>query len=198
MLIVVEGCLGAGKTTVARGLSSARGSELLLEDFESNPFLQAFYDDPKSNTFETEFAFLLLHFHQLKSQAPTIRESEVVSDFHLWKDRLYAELNLGEHGLKSLFTGLFDYCAERTPTPDLMVCLSVSNDLLLDRIRQRNREFEVSVDAGYYVSVNAAYEEAFKAYKGKKISINMDDWNFVTTPALYSKLNALVQAKVAQ
>ena len=68
MLIVVEGCVGAGKSTVAKGLAAFRRSALLLEDFESNPFLRAFYDDPIGNATETEFAFLLLHFHQLKSQ----------------------------------------------------------------------------------------------------------------------------------
>src|SRR5438445_3820261 len=62
MLIAVEGCVGVGKTTVAKGLATLRGSKLLLEDFESNPFLRAFYKDPIGNAIETEFAFLLLHF----------------------------------------------------------------------------------------------------------------------------------------
>ena len=77
MLIVVEGCVGAGKSTVAKGLAAFRESTLLLEDFESNPFLRDFYDDPVGNATETEFAFLLLHFHQLKSQAGTALRSEV-------------------------------------------------------------------------------------------------------------------------
>jgi deoxyadenosine/deoxycytidine kinase len=63
MLISVDGCVGVGKTTVATGLASLRGSRLLLEDFESNPFLRAFYEDPVGSAIETEFAFLLLHFH---------------------------------------------------------------------------------------------------------------------------------------
>jgi deoxyadenosine/deoxycytidine kinase len=90
MLIVVEGCVGAGKSTVAKGLAAFRRSALLLEDFESNPFLRAFYDDPIGNATETEFAFLLLHFHQLKSKAVIASNSEVVADFHLGKDLLYA------------------------------------------------------------------------------------------------------------
>jgi deoxyadenosine/deoxycytidine kinase len=83
MLIVIEGCVGAGKSTVARGLAVHRSSKLLLENFEINPFLRAFYEDPAGNATETEFAFLLLHFHQLKSQADTVSESEIIADFHL-------------------------------------------------------------------------------------------------------------------
>src|SRR5208337_2672049 len=119
MLIVVEGCVGAGKSTVAEGLASRRGSKLLLEDFESNPFLRAFYEDPVGNATETEFAFLLLHFHQLKNQAGTASRSEVFADFHLGKDLLYADLNLKDTRLNRLFTELYDICIEKTPRPSL-------------------------------------------------------------------------------
>jgi hypothetical protein len=67
-----------------------RYSKLLLENFESNPFLRAFYENPSANAFETEFSFLLLHFHQLKSHVCAVANSEVISDFHLAKDLLYA------------------------------------------------------------------------------------------------------------
>ena len=32
-----------------------------------NPFLREFATDPESNALETEFAFLMIHFHQLKA-----------------------------------------------------------------------------------------------------------------------------------
>ena len=132
MLIVVEGCVGAGKSTVAEGLALSRESKLLLEDFESNPFLRDFYDDPVGNATETEFAFLLLHFHQLKSQAGTPQDSEVVADFHLGKDLLYADLNLKDNRLNRLFTELYDVCMEKTPRPALMIFLSATTDLLVE------------------------------------------------------------------
>ncbi|MGH9433991.1 MAG: deoxynucleoside kinase [Terriglobia bacterium] len=78
MLIAIEGCFGAGKSTVAKGLALHRNSTLLLENFESNPFLRAFYENPTENALETEFSFLLLHFHQLKSQIGAASNSEVI------------------------------------------------------------------------------------------------------------------------
>lgn len=42
MLIVVEGCVGVGKSTIAKGLAEQRSSGLLLENFEANPFLRPF------------------------------------------------------------------------------------------------------------------------------------------------------------
>jgi deoxyguanosine kinase len=183
MLIVVEGCVGAGKSTVAEGLASRRGSKLLLEDFESNPFLRAFYDDPIGNATETEFAFLLLHFHQLKDNAVIASNSEVVADFHLGKDLLYADLNFKDNRLNRLFTELYDVCMEKTPRPDLM-------------IQARKRDFELEIDPAYFGLINAAYEEYFARYSGKKLRIPMEEWDFVKEPHLYERLASLVDGEL--
>lgn len=196
MLIVVEGCVGAGKSTVAEGLASRRGSKLLLEDFESNPFLRAFYDDPIGNATETEFAFLLLHFHQLKGNAVIASNSEVVADFHLGKDLLYADLNFKDNRLNRLFTELYDVCMEKTPRPDLMIFLSAPSDLLVKRIQARKRDFELEIDPAYFGLINAAYEEYFARYPGKKLRIPMEEWDFVKEPHLYERLASLVDGEL--
>jgi deoxyguanosine kinase len=196
MLIVIEGCVGAGKSTVAKGLAAWRGSGLLLEEFEINPFLRAFYEDPVGNAIETEFTFLLLHFHQLKSQVGAASGAEVVADFHLGKDLLYADLNLKDNHLKRLFTELYDVCIEKTPRPALMIFLSATTNLLVERIRTRRRDFELEIDPAYYGLVNAAYEEYFTRYPGKKLRIPMDEWDFVKNPQLYERLASLVNGEL--
>jgi deoxyguanosine kinase len=179
-----------------KGLASFRGSKLLLEDFESNPFLHAFYDDPTNYAIETEFAFLLLHFHQLKSQARTASGSEVVADFHLGKDLLYADLNLKDSRLKRLFTELYDICIDKTPRPALVIFLSATTELLVQRIRARKRDFELEIDPASYGLVNAAYEEYFARYPGEKLRIPMDEWDFVKDEQLYERLSSLVDGEL--
>jgi deoxyguanosine kinase len=195
MLIAVEGCLGAGKTTVAKGLATYRRSQFLLEDFESNPFLRAFYDDPTHNAVETEFAFLMLHFHQLKNHANA--QTETVADFHLGKDLLYAELNLRGARAKQIFASLYRLCLESVPVPSVLIFLSAPTDLLVERIRARNREFELSIDERYYAAVNAAYESFFASYSGKKIRVSMYEWDFIKEPGCFKKLSALVDVQLA-
>lgn len=196
MLIAIEGCLGVGKTTVATGLAALRNSTLLLENFEANPFLRAFYEDPAGNAIETEFAFLMLHFHQLKRAAGTIADGEIVSDFHLGKDVLYAEMNLQTPLLRRVFRDLYEVCSERLPAPDVVILLSASTDLVIDRIRHRNRSYECAVDPTYYDAVNVAYDVWFTQYQGRKLRIDMNDWDFVRSPELYDKLNSLLNAEV--
>jgi len=144
MLIAIEGSVGAGKSTVAKGLAACRNSALLLEDFEANPFLRAFYNDPLEHAIETEFAFLLLHFHQLKSQTAIASSAEVIADFHLGKDLIYADLNLKDVRAQRLFTQLYELCSERTPEPTLMICLSARS--VCDEVREVARPRGTALD----------------------------------------------------
>ena len=195
MFIAVEGCIGAGKSTVVNGLSAARGSLALLEDFEAHPFLREFAADPESNALETEFGFLLIHFHQLKSVRTVARSTEVIADFHLGKDLLYERLNMSDDRAKALFRALYDLCEEETPPLDLMVFLSAPNDLILERIRSRHRDFELKLDPGYYVRLNALYEEYFEAYRGSKLLVRMDQCDFVASPELFGSLSSRIDAE---
>ena len=195
-MIAIEGCPGVGKSTVAEGLAAFRQSALLLEDFESNPFLRAFYNDPISTAMEAEFTFLLLHYHQLKTSIRDVEKREVISDFHLGKDLLYAGLNLRDPRAKEIFRDLYRICSEEVLAPDLLILLSSTNDLLVERIRVRNRDFEQQIDPHYYASINAAYEAFFPYYAGKKIIISMNDWDFVQSPELYERLSGMVDREL--
>jgi deoxyguanosine kinase len=196
MFIAIEGCIGAGKTTVAQGLASHRKSASLLERFDENPFLKSFYDDPIENALETEFSFLLLHFHQLKGLSSAPVSSETIADFHLGKDLIYADLNLKDNRALRLFRALYDLCSENTPHPDLLVFLSIGTELLIKRIQSRMREFELKAELSYYAVVNQAYEEFFEKYTGPKLRIPMDEWDFVHNVGLYGKLDALIADKL--
>ena len=55
----IEGPIGVGKTSLAELLSKELGARLVLEDFEDNPFLPDFYNDPERFGFQTQLFFLL-------------------------------------------------------------------------------------------------------------------------------------------
>jgi len=198
MFIAIEGCVGAGKSTVTTGLARLRSSRGLLENFQDNPFLESFYENQTENALETEFAFLLLHFHQLKAEKRFALESELIADFHLGKDILYAKLNLKDAHALVLFEQLFELCTQSTPVPSLLVYLAASTELLVQRISSRKREFETQVDHRYFAGINAAYEEYFAQYSGRKLRILMDEWDFVKDERLYAKLSMLIDHELAE
>src|SRR5262249_50799361 len=148
------------------------------------------------NAFETEFAFLLQHFHQLKTETDIVQKSEVIADFHLGKDLLYADLNLSDWRAKRLFGELNQLCTEKVPRPGLLIFLSATTKLLVERIRSRKRDFESKVDSKYCDAVNTAYEEFFKQHSGKKLRVPMDEWDFVKDPTLFEALSSLVDKEL--
>ena len=194
MFIALEGCVGAGKSTVATGLAAHRDSTLLLEQFEQNPFLSAFYEDPVKYATETEFMFLLLHYHQLKQIGKDGRE--VISDFHLGKDLLYARLNFEDPKTLYHFEGLFEFLNTPLPEPSLLIGLSAPTELIIDRIRKRDRRFELKVDGSYYGRINSLYEDFFDSYSGRKLIVPIADWDFVGNPDLYDDLSRMIDAEL--
>jgi len=91
---------------------------------------------------------------------------------------------------------LYDVCMEKTPHPDLIIFLSAPSDLLVKRIQARRRDFELEIDPAYFGLINAAYEEYFARYPGKKLRIPMEEWDFVKEPHLYERLASLVDGEL--
>jgi deoxyguanosine kinase len=131
----------------------------------------------------------------LKNVEISASGSEVVSDFHLWKDLIYADLNLADPRIVRLFRDLYSILGEQTPLPSLLVFLSASTDLIVERIERRRRDFELRIDPGYFAKVNCAYEGAFAQYSGRKLSVPMDRWDFVSNPNLFEELSLLAESR---
>lgn len=196
MFIALEGCVGAGKSTIATGLAAHRDSTLLLEQFEQNPFLSAFYENPTKYATETEFMFLLLHYHQLKRQVSLQDGRDLISDFHLGKDLLYAKLNFENLATITQFEKLFDLLDEQLPQPDLLIGLSAPTELIIERIRKRDRRFELKVKSSYYERINSAYQSFFDSYGSRKLILSMAEWDFVENPDLYDALSRKIDAEL--
>jgi deoxyadenosine/deoxycytidine kinase len=189
MYIAVEGCIAAGKTTIARGLASSRKALLLEENFESNPFIRAFYKDPIKHVVEAEFGFLLIHYHQMLCTSPGPSQ-DLISDYLFDKDLVYADLNFPNIPEKQIFRDLHGVLAGKLRQPDLVIFLSAPNQLIFERIKKRQRDYEQEIDFTYYGRLNAAYELFFQKYdQSPLIAVEVAKCDFANDPSLAPMLS---------
>ncbi len=181
--IVIEGVIGAGKTTLARILAERFNARLVLEEFEENPFLPRFYEDRSRWAFQTQLSFLASRFRQ--QQALLKRDlfhQIVISDYSFDKDRIFAYLNL-EGDERQLYDSLYKLMQPAIPVPDLIVYLQSTTERLLKNIRQRARTYELDMDPAYINILNEAYNHYFFLYtKSPLLIINATHIDFVRNP----------------
>ena len=178
--VAIEGCIGVGKTSLAKLLTERLEAKLILEKFEDNPFLPDFYKNPERYAFQTQLFFLLSRYRQqIDLQQTDLFYKCIVSDYIFAKDRLFATLNLNEKEI-SLYDNVASLLEKNITFPNLVIFLQSDTERLMENIRKRGRNYEKQMDWKYIDSLNQVYNEYFFRYdKSPLMIINTNDIDFV-------------------
>ncbi|MGB5260378.1 MAG: deoxynucleoside kinase [Gammaproteobacteria bacterium] len=187
--IVVEGPIGVGKTSLARRLADSFESDLLLEGADENPFLERFYENPRTGALPTQLFFLFQRARQIQNMRQADLFQPVrVADFLIEKDRLFAELTLDPEELK-LYEQVYEHVTVDAPVPDLVIYLQAPVDILLKRIARRGIRYERRIDDDYLQRLSEAYARMFLYYETAPLLIvNATNINLVDSDADYNAL----------
>jgi deoxyadenosine/deoxycytidine kinase len=187
--VVIEGPIGAGKTTLARILCERTGGTALLEDPDSNPFLPGFYQDRARYALPAQLYFLFQRArHAQRLNQPDLFARLTVADFMLEKDALFARLNLNDDELV-LYEQVYAQVQPKTPAPDLVIYLQASIETLIDRVRARAVDYERDMPEEYLLQLAEAYARFFYGYEAAPLLIvNSENLNFVAEPGDFDLL----------
>lgn len=177
--IAVEGPIRVGKSTLAHILAEQLNAQRVMEA-EDNPFLRAFYEGERGAAFQAQFAFLIRRFQQLQALdlGPHSRRI-VVADFIFEKDKLFACLNLSDHELET-YNRYYNFFREQLPTPDLVIYLQATPEVLKKRLKKKNASGEKAINEEYLEEVIKAYEHFFFHYTSSDLLIvNTSEIDFV-------------------
>ncbi len=178
--IAIEGPIGVGKTSLAELLSKELGARLVLEDFEDNPFLPDFYNDPERFGFQTQLFFLLQRYRQQQDlRQVDMFQKLLITDYMFVKDRLFASLNLDDKEMH-LYDTVANLLERNIIRPDMVIYLQADTDVLMKNIAKRGRDMERNITWEYIDALNQVYTEYFFRYQDTPlVIINTDNIDFV-------------------
>ena len=195
--IVIEGPIGCGKTTLAQILADKFPVDYLSEKAETNPFLPRFYQDVQRYALPTQLFFLF----QRASQIADLTQRDmfakpIVADFFLEKDPIFARLNLDDEEY-ALYHQIYQHLQLKAPKPDLVIYLQTPVDSLMERIEERNVNYELDIPREYIERLANAYSEFFHSYDTSPVLIvNNEKLNILKNPdALDLLLSRILQIK---
>ena len=178
--VVVEGPIGAGKTTLARRLAARLSADLVLEQPAENPFLSRFYQDMPRYALPTQLFFLFQRARMLEPLAqPDMFGRAVVADFLLDKDPLFARITLSADEL-ALYLRIYEALRPQAPSPDLVIYLQAQPATLVERVKRRSAGFERGITEEYLALLAESYARFFYHYESAPVLIvNSENLNFV-------------------
>ena len=187
--LVVEGPIGAGKTSLARRLASRLSADALLEQPGENPFIARFYRDMARYALPTQLFFLFQRARMVEPlKQPDMFSRPTVADFLLDKDLLFARVTLSGDEF-ALYQKIYDSLRPQAPAPDLVVYLQAQPGVLAERVRRRAAGFERGISEEYLALLAESYARFFYHYTAAPVLIvNSENLNFVERDADFDLL----------
>jgi len=192
--IVIEGTIGAGKTSLATMLSQELNGSLILEQFEENSFLPKFYEEPEKYAFPLELSFLASRYQQLKDKlAPELFGQIKIADYFIDKCIIFSRKTLQSDEF-TLFRKLFSIIIAQLPQPEILVYLHKQADHLKQNIIKRGRDYEQNISLDYLEGIQESYMNYIREAGLKKVLIvDTSNLDFVHNPKDYLTIKNLLQ-----
>lgn len=196
-VVVIEGLIGVGKTTLCRLLQHEWKARLVLEPADDNPFLAQFYADPVHFAFPAQMFYLATRFAQQR----VVRQGDlfapiVVSDYLFAKDRIFAEKTLAGHEL-ALYERIAGLLDEQPVHPDFVVFLDARTDTILRRIGRRSIDAEQAIPATYLDDLRERYYALWDRYPHAPVYVvHTDELDYVDDPDGQARMVAMVRGWV--
>jgi len=179
-MIIVDGVVGVGKSTLMNILAEERNMVPFQEPVVDNPVLEKFYHDRERYSFPLQTFFLNKRFEYIK-KASSLKNA--ILDRSIYGDVIFAKMLNDTKEMSDeefdIYNDLFHHMLKHIQAPKLMVYLEISVDNAIDRIQKRGRDYELIVEREYWERLNNNYTNYFANYNFSPIlKINVNNIDF--------------------
>lgn len=199
-MIVVEGVVGAGKSSLMELINKEFGHEMFREPVVDNPILDKFYHDRPRYAFPLQVFFLNKRFDHLKTAELS---EKAVLDRSIYGDAVFAKMLMFDGDMVKeeflIYIDLLENMLEHVKAPTLLIYLELSTDEAIRRINKRGRDYEKIVEKEYWESLNEQYTLYFNKYdKSPVLTINVDNLDFVANKEDETKILDLIRIALSE
>ena len=196
-LIVLSGNIGSGKTSLTQLLSERFGWQASYESVENNPYLADFYADMRSWAFHLQMYFLGNRAQEvetlLDSDRSAIMDRSIYEDAHIFVRALHDLNNLSDRDYQAYFK-LYELVLRQLPKPSLLIRLVAPVETLVERIQQRARSIEDTIDPDYLRLLDSYYQQwALEYAESPVLTVNSQLYDFVNDPAHLEEIIAGIE-----
>jgi len=186
-LIVLAGNIGSGKTSLTQQLSQHIGWQASYESVDNNPYLADFYADMHTWAFHLQMYFLGHRAQEietlLSSGRSAIMDRSIYEDAHIFVRALHEMNNLSDRDYQAYFK-LYDLVLRKLPKPSLLIRLVTPVETLVERIQQRARSIEDTIDLDYLRLLDSYYQQWSSEYaESPVLTVNSLLFDFVNNPS---------------
>ena len=186
-LIVLAGNIGSGKTSLTEQLSQHFGWQASYESVDNNPYLADFYADMHAWAFHLQMYFLGHRAQEietlLSSGRSAIMDRSIYEDAHIFVRALHEMNNLSDRDYQAYFK-LYDLVLRKLPKPSLLIRLVTPVETLVERIQQRARSIEDTIDLDYLRLLDSYYQQWSSEYaESPVLTVNSLLFDFVNNPS---------------
>ncbi len=197
MYIAIAGNIGSGKTSLTEILSAHYGAKAYYEDID-NPYIADFYEDMNRWSFNFQMFFLGSRINQTlqmlsESTGNVVQDRTIHEDAHIFAGNLH-QMGLMSSRDYGTYMKIFTLATDLVPSPDILIYLKASVPTLVRQILKRGREYEKNIDLEYLERLNNRYNEWISSYKGKLLTINIDEIDFVGKPDIVETIIQNIEA----
>lgn len=170
--ITIVGGIAVGKTTIGHGLLNLLPNmKFIEEDVSKNEFLEDFYQDMKKWAFHSRISTLAMiasNYETEENEADIILMDRCLNELITFARLQFEKGNLSVREFqvyKQLYTCLVSFA----PKIDGYIYCYCDSKISIERIKERNREFEQGIDILYIDRLNKEYGEWIESLQPEKI-----------------------------
>jgi deoxyadenosine/deoxycytidine kinase len=151
--LAIIGMMASGKSSIGKMLAKKLDYRFFEESFEGCPTLEAFYQDPKNWSLETELWFLIEKAKQSEEIGNypwgTVCDSPIQTCVGVFIPAMVEDGHLSNTECGLLMDLYYGYIDRIIPKPTQFIYLKCPSEVLLQRIKSRGREFEQNCNESY-------------------------------------------------